>query len=321
MNAEQTIATKPSTNGAKPGKRTARRAAAKSGNHRPAPPAETPEQPATVAAPVQAEAPAPSPAEVVAPPAATAPVESTASPAPTTEAVKPSAETAPEGTETPAKPSVPHVQNMAHFELVSQVRVQIDSVRALDPVLAALLAERGVTEEYLIALESQLEVTDQSIDARQDAIQTEQRAIDAMELGFAAAYDQVVALRQVSRTVLAADDDGTQTQIFLCDPLPRRIDLFLPVGRRTLEGAQAEPLASLLATAAYPPAAVEAALTSLSVLEQLAFARQQARYAAIQATEVRNRTVRDLRRAVRPLRVQMRSVLRRHPEFGRPVGF
>ncbi len=34
-----------------------------------------------------------------------------------------------------------------------------------------------------------------------------------------------------------------------------------------------------------------------------------------------NRTARDLRRAVRPLRVQMRSLLRRHPEYGRPVGF
>ena len=107
------------------------------------------------------------------------------------------------------------------FTLVSQVRVQIDSVRALDPVLVALLADRGVTEEYLTALESQLAVTNLSIDDRQDAIQTEQQAVVAMDLAFTAAYDQVSALR----------------------------------------------------------------------------------------------------RAVRPLRVQMRSVLRRHPEFGRPVGF
>lgn len=317
MNAEQTITVKPSTNGTKP----ARRAAAKGGNHRPAPAAEAPEQPANTAAPAETEAPPQPVAEVTVPPAAPVPAEGAAPPAPTTEAVKPSAETAPEETEPPAKPSVPHVQNMANFELVSQVRVQIDSVRALDPVLAALLADRGVTEEYLIALESQLEVANLSIDTRQDAIQAEQQAINAMELAFVTAYDQVSALRQVSRTVLGADDDGMHTQIFLGDALSRRIELFLPVGRRTLEGAQEEPLASLLATAAYPPPAVEAALASLTVLEQLAFARQQAHYAAVQATKVRNRTVRDLRRAVRPLRVQMRSVLRRHPEFGRPVGF
>ena len=108
------------------------------------------------------------------------------------------------------------------FTLVSQVRVQIDSVRALDPVLAALLADRGVTEEYLTALESQLAVTDQSIDDRQDAIQTEQQAVVAMDLAFTAAYDQVSALRQVSRTVLAAKDGGMHTQIFLDDALPRR---------------------------------------------------------------------------------------------------
>ena len=82
-----------------------------------------------------------------------------------------------------------------------------------------------------------------------------------------------------------------------------------------------EPYASLLATAAYPPEAVAAALTAITVLEQLDLARGLAQKEAMQATENRNRAMRNLRRVVRPLRAQMRAVLRRHPEFVTPLGF
>ena len=74
------------------------------------------------------------------------------------------------------------------------------------------------------------------------------------------------------------------------------MDLLIWQARAAFEGAQAEPYASLLATVAYPPE-------------------------AMQATENRDRAMRDLRRAVRPLRAQMRAVLRRHPEFVTPLGF
>jgi len=56
-------------------------------------------------------------------------------------------------------------------------------------------------------------------------------------------------------------------------------------------------------------------------LEQLERARGLAQIEAMQATENRDRVMRDLRRMVRPLRAQMRAVLRRHPECVTPLGF
>ena len=88
------------------------------------------------------------------------------------------------------------------------------------------------------------------------------------------------------------------------------MDLLIWGARAAFEGAQAEPYAALLATAAYPPEVVEAALTAITVLKQLDLARDLAPQAAKQATENRDRVLRDLRRAV----------LRCHPEYVTPAG-
>ncbi|MBK8795610.1 MAG: hypothetical protein IPM07_03965 [Anaerolineales bacterium] len=220
-----------------------------------------------------------------------------------------------------APPPVKQQQRVDYYRMVATVRRQLDSVRALEPAMATLLAERGVTPAYLTGLEAQLEVARLALDVRQGAMKAEQDAIDAMERGRVTVQDALGTLRLVARTVVAEGADGDLTQLHLNDPLPRSTDLLIVQARAAFEGAQAEPYASLLATAAYSPAAVETALNALTVLEQLILARGLTHRAAMQATEARNRAVRDLRRAVRPLRAQMRAVLRRHPEFVAPYGF
>ena len=229
--------------------------------------------------------------------------------------------TDPEGDDEEQAPVVKQKQRVEYYRMVALVRRQIDSVRALDPVLAALLAERGVTTAYLTNLESQLEVTLLALETRQAKMKAAQDAGVAMERAKFIVQDALGTLRIVGRTVAAEGIEGDLTQLHLNDPLPRAMDLLILQARAAFEGAQAEPYASLLATAAYPPEAVEAALTAITVLEQLALARGLAQKEAMQATENRDRVMRDLRRMVRPLRAQMRAVLRRHPEFVTPLGF
>ena len=229
--------------------------------------------------------------------------------------------TDPEGDDEAQAPVVKQKQRVDYYRMVALVRRQIDSVRALDPLLAALLAERGVTTAYLTSLESQLEATLMALETRQAKMKAAQDAGVAVERAKFIVQDALGTLRIVGRTVAAEGIEGDLTQLHLNDPLPRAMDLLILQARAAFEGAQAEPYASLLATAAYPPEAVEAALTAITVLEQLDLARGLAQKEAMQATENRDRAMRDLRRAVRPLRAQMRAVLRRHPEFVTPLGF
>ena len=226
-----------------------------------------------------------------------------------------------EGDDEAQAPVVKQKQRVDYYRMVALVRRQIDSVRALDPVLAALLAERGVTTAYLTNLESQLEVTLLALETRQAKMKAAQDAGVAMERAKLIVQDALGTLRIVGRTVAAEGIEGDLTQLHLNDPLPRAMDLLVLPARAAFEGAQAEPYAALPATAAYPPEAVEAALTAITVLEQLDLARGLAQKEAMQATENRDRVMRDLRRMVRPLRAQMRAVLRRHPEFVTPLGF
>ena len=220
-----------------------------------------------------------------------------------------------EGDDEEPAPVVKQKQRVEYYRMVALARRQIDSVRALDPVLAALLAERGVTTAYLTNLESQLEVTLLALETRQAKMKAAQDAGVAMERAKFIVQDALGTLRIVGRTVAAEGIEGDLTQLHLNDPLPRAMDLLILQARAAFEGAQAEPYASLLATAAYPPEAVAAALTAITVLEQLERARGLAQKEAMQATENRDRVMRDLRRMVRPLRAQMRAVLRRHPEI------
>ncbi|MCB0158568.1 MAG: hypothetical protein KDD83_10600 [Caldilineaceae bacterium] len=77
------------------------------------------------------------------------------------------------------------------------------------------------------------------------------------------------------------------------------------------------------ATDGDPAALTQAAdaLAQIDALEAAIFARLYARTASTQAWMNRNRSVRELRRMVRPLHVQMRALLRHHPEFVTPAWF
>ena len=90
-------------------------------------------------------------------------------------------------------------------------------------------------------------------------------------------------------------------------------------GRRS-RGAGGPRLA-LLATAAYPPEAVAAALTAITVLEQLERARAGPEGGDAGDGEPRPGHARPAPDGARPLRAQMRAVLRRHPECVTPLGF
>ncbi len=85
---------------------------------------------------------------------------------------------------------------------VVQVQKQIGVVRAAEPALAALLLEHGITPEYLAALEAQLAATLAANAARTEAIVAEQVAIKAMEERYVVALTALTTMRQVARTAL-----------------------------------------------------------------------------------------------------------------------
>ncbi|MCB0048005.1 MAG: hypothetical protein KDE24_00460 [Caldilinea sp.] len=216
--------------------------------------------------------------------------------------------------------SAPQYRARVDQELfVAQVQKQIVAVRAAEPALAALLLEHGVTPEYLAALEAQLAATLATISARTDAIVAEQHAIKALEDCFAVALTSLTTMRQVARTVVTAR--SAYTGLHLREPVPRSYDLFVELARDALRAAREEPCASQLAAATYTPAFAERALAQIDALEAAIFARLYARTASTQAWMNRNRSVRELRRMVRPLHVQMRALLRHHPEFVTPAWF
>ena len=212
-----------------------------------------------------------------------------------------------------------HRPRMDFEEFFFVVESQITSVRTAEPALAALLLEHGITPEYLAALEAQLAATLATISARTDAIVAEQHAIKALEDCFAVALTSLTTMRQVARTVVTAR--SAYTGLHLREPVPRSYDLFVELARDALRAAREEPCASQLAAATYTPAFAERALAQIDALEAAIFARLYARTASTQAWMNRNRSVRELRRMVRPLHVQMRALLRHHPEFVTPAWF
>ncbi len=212
-----------------------------------------------------------------------------------------------------------HRPRMDFEEFFYVVESQIRSVRAAEPALAALLLEHGITPEYLAALEAQLAATLAANAARTDAIVAEKVAIKAMEERYAVALTALTTMRQVARTALP--DRSMYSALGLRDPVSRRYGIFVGMAREALRAARAEPYASLLAAATYTPAQVEAALAQVDALEAALYARLHARTASTNAWKDRNRSVRDLRRMVRPLHVQMRALLRHHPEFVTPAWF
>ncbi|MBE2236923.1 MAG: hypothetical protein IAE81_03980 [Caldilineaceae bacterium] len=222
-----------------------------------------------------------------------------------------------EESKTPASP--PLQQRADHYRQITLVRRQLSSLRTANEAMAALLAAQGVSAEHLANLQAQLEEAEQSIDVRQEAIAAEQAAIAHVQRLFADATESLSVLRQVGRAV--ALSEAAHTDLHLDEPLPHSIDLFLPLARRSLSRAQQEPYATLLADATYTPARVATALAQVDALEAAIAARQQAHEVALKARQARDRTMTVLRRAMRPLRVQMKKILRSHPEMIRPAGF
>lgn len=218
-----------------------------------------------------------------------------------------------------APPAPSFQQRVDHYREITLVRRQLSSVRATDTAVAALLTARGVTPDYLTSLETQLGESEASVDFRQEAIAAEQAAIARVESLFADAWRSLSVLRQVGRA--AALDEAAHTKLHLDEPLPRSMDLFLPLARRSLSAAQQTPYATLLAEATYTAESVTTALAQVDALEVAVRAREQAHQVALAARQARDRNICALRRAMRPLRVQMKAILHSHPEMVRPAGF
>ena len=196
-------------------------------------------------------------------------------------------------------------QKQEYYWMVALARRQIDSVRALIRCWRRCW-RAGVTTAHLTNLESQLEVT---FVGAGDAPGEDEGGAGCRRCHGTGKVHRAGCAGHAAhrgRTVAAEGIEGDLTQLHLKRPAARHGSVGL-AGTGGVRGAQAEPYAAP-ATAAYPPEAVAAALTAITVLEQLELGTGWPRRRRWR----RRRTAtgpRDLRRMVRPLRAQMRAVL------------
>lgn len=212
-----------------------------------------------------------------------------------------------------------------HFHPVYMTNYVAESGQALTGLAGAseptrqLLTGAGIVPTCTTLCSSQREVVLALMEARQQAAAAERVAVDVQDRALAALQSSLGTLRGVERTLFR--DDGTMIALGLNEELPRVDGAFVDRARFIVTAAEREPYATVLAGAAFSAERLAEITMEVDVAEQAVAARLAARNAAVTATRVRDEAFGELRRLMQQLRVQVNSVLRRHPEVERPVGF
>ncbi|HRW50122.1 MAG: hypothetical protein M9936_29835 [Caldilinea sp.] len=212
-----------------------------------------------------------------------------------------------------------------HFHPVSMTNYVAESGQALTGLAGAseltrqLLTGVGIVPTCTNLCSSQREVVLALMEARQQAAAAERMAVDAQDRALAVLQSSLVTLRGVERTLFR--DDGVLIALGLNEELPGTDGAFVDRARFIVAAAERDPYATILAGAAFSAERIAEIAVEVDVAEQAIAARQAAHNAAVIATRVRDEAFSELRRLMQQLRVQVNSVLHRHPEVERPVGF
>lgn len=217
----------------------------------------------------------------------------------------------------PARPRHVHPVFMANY--VAESGQTLTGLAGASEPTRQVLTGVGVVPTCTTLCSSQREVVLALMEARQQAVAAERVAVDVQDRALAALESSLVTLRGVERTLFR--DDGDLIALGLNEELPGTDGAFVDRARFIVAAAEREPFATILAGAAFSAERVAEIAVEVDVAEQAIAARQTAHNAAVTATRVRDEAFGELRRLMQQLRVQVNSVLRRHPEVERPVGF
>ena len=220
------------------------------------------------------------------------------------------------GAETTTPPAKPrrrkrHTQPKADIDLLSDYQIILEGLELASEHLAPLLPAYGLTPAVVARYRDDHTAALAAVEVRQSALAAQRFAADDQRTRYAAMVSTMGIFRQLARAVL---DRAGQVALALDESLPVALGEFLIVARHSLEVAQTEPYASLLATTTFGPARIAAALTELDELEEAFFRRQQVDHHAKSATRERNNAMRAVRRSIRALRIELRALRRAHPK-------
>lgn len=233
--------------------------------------------------------------------------------------VMPAAEMEPAVTPEPKGVRVRHAQPVAQARVVAEVGQMLEGLRTCDAALQAHLAENGITAACVTNCTALHAAALAATEARQQAMAAERAAVTALEAAMAQALTSIMTLRQVARTVFKGQ--AAAVALGLNDEMPRMAGLFINEARRTLAAAQQAPYTATLATVAYEAERVQEIETEVDAVEAALAVREAAQGRAMAATNARDLAMMQLRRGAHQLRLQVKAVLRRHPEWPRPGGF
>ena len=231
-----------------------------------------------------------------------------------------------ETTEAPppeTEPITPFPQRIDHRILLTTSRSIIGGLAAPNAPLAALLAELKIGPERLGDCTSLCDAVEAALAARQEAMSNEKTAVKNMRDARHLLDVAYATFRQVARTIYpdSVRDAGARRALGLDMPIVDSTPVFANLAREALTAAQREPYATQLAAANFDADRIEETLALVTALEMLIQARQLAHRAALDATIARDTTVAELHRAMRQLKLDVRSILRVHPEINPPANF
>jgi len=220
------------------------------------------------------------------------------------------------GAETTTPPAKPrrrkrHTQPEVDLNLLNDFELLVEGMESAAEDFAALLPAYGLTPEVVARYRAELTAARAAVFARREALAAKSSAASEQHTRFVAMVRTMGIFRQLARAVL---DEAGRIALALDEPLPTALGTFLIVARQSLEAAQEEPYAALLATTTFGPGRVVAALVELDELQVAYQRRRQIDLEAKTATGARDEAVSVVRRSIRALRVELSALHRTYPD-------
>ncbi len=268
----------------------------------------------TAEAPVEPPAPPAQPVQ----PTAEAPSES---PAPATGAA-PMAQEEPTDPPPPPpeeEPTIVHRQSQEQLAILEEMTLALEGLANVDDAFRALMADHGLTPERLAAALVLNQSAYAAVAARRQADAMASAASAAQRNAYRQCRTAVVALRKVARTVIR--DEAGRIAVGLDEPLPTTLLAFAAATAESLDAAETEPYATLLATVGYDAERIASLQALLAAYNLLATQHRAALKAAERATAARDGAVDEVRVALVQLRAEVYALLRRYPFLSTPTGF
>jgi len=212
-----------------------------------------------------------------------------------------------------------HRQLQKQLRLLDEVAQMLHGLATADEAFQAAMAGAGLSEEYLAACSARYAAAEQGVATRHQAMADALAATEALAAADFQARAAYSAFRQVARTVVRSHSG--RAALKLDERTPEHRMLFLHTAEATLTAAQGEPYATLLGAATFEPTRVAATLAMLDALAAAQAAQATAQHHARMATLARDAAMSDLTTMARQIKVEVRTLLRRHPHLHAPVGF